>query len=323
MGRHRSLKAAGIASLAAVAVAGPAAAGQCGHSYSVDAPTTLSTVARACGVSVSALREANPGVDPSYVRSGQHVAVPPKRPQGAAAPVAVGPTPVATVDSNDNASGSPHPYIVSPDYAPTSYADTSEEKLLSPRGNSGRGNEARTKVRDARIDDGSPIWLSERSPEGGHYGETSRLSFQKQAAMRIRNAGYTKTNVNIPSPDGIPAAHFTTESAVVLTPDHPGYKLPDYSTIGKLSDHTKAEQISFALSGHVKAVEGGCLLLQSADNVTWRLAMPSPSEKLVGKTVTAWGVKGAGKSCGNGLSMLVSHAIYAEPWGRGTGGINP
>lgn len=314
MGRRHSLKAAGVVSFAVIAVAGPAAAGQCGHSYSVDAPTTLSTVARACGVSVSALREANPGVDPSYVRSGQHVAVPPKRPQGAAAPIAVGPTPVATANSSDNGSGSAHPYIVSPDYASTSYKDTSDEKLLSPLGNRGRDNEARIRVRDARTDDSSPVWLSERSPEGGHYGETSRLSFQKQSAMRIRNAGYKKTSINIPSPDGVPAARFTTEPAVVLVPDHPGYKLPDYSTIGKLSDHTKAEQISFALSGHVKAVEGGCLLLQSADNVTWRLAMPSPSERLVGKTVTAWGVKGAGKSCGDGLSMLVSHAIYAEPW---------
>lgn len=327
MGKRHSLKfnALGIISLGAIALSTPAAAGQCGYIYPVDAPTTLSKVARACGVTVSALREANPGVDPGYVRPGQHVSVPPKRPDGAAAPVEDGPAPVVTANNSDSVSGSTHPYIVDPDYASASYEDANEDKLLSPLGNDGRNNDARIRVRDTRVADTAPVWLQDEATQGGHYGETSRLSFQKQSAMRIRNAGYKRTSLSIPSPDGVPAARFTENSAIVLVPDHTGYKLPDYSTIGKLSDHTKTEQISFALNGHVKAVEGGCLVLQSADNVTWRLAMPSPANQLVGKTVTAWGVKGAGASCGDGLSMLVSHAIYAEPWQsqRETGGINP
>ena len=310
--------------------ASSAAAGPCGGAYAVDALTTLANVARACGVSIPALREANPGVRPGDVRPGQHLSVPPARPTGAALPVASAPAAPGGTNGADGAPSSSHPFIVSPDYIAGKGAEGAP-KLASSLNPQWRDNDATVRVRDARVADDAPLWLSARAPQGadggGHYGETSRLSFQKQSAIRIRNAGYTTASAGIPSPDGVPAARFTDRSAVVKAPEHhgDGYRLPDYSLIGKLTSDGEAQKISFALSGHVKSVEGGCLLLQSADNVTWRLAMPSSPESLIGKTVTAWGVKGAGASCGAGPSMLVSHAVYVEPWrsGRGTGGINP
>lgn len=295
-------------------------ASPCGGAYAVDAPTTLSRVARACNVSLGALREANPGVDPGDVRPGQHLSVPPVRPSGAASPVAAAPAPQGgATGSGGGTPDSSHPYIVSPEYAAATGAGNSA-KVSSSLGPQWRDNDATIRVRDARVAEDAPLWLSARAPQqGGHYGGTSRLSFQKQSAIRIRNAGFTQASAAVPSPDGVPAARFTDEPAVVKAPEHhgEGYRLPDYSLIGKLPSNASAQKISFALNGHVEAVEGGCLLLQSADNVTWRLAMPSSSDNLVGKTVTAWGVRGAGASCGDGPSMLVSHAVYAEPWRRG------
>ena len=295
-------------------VAASSWASPCGGAYAVDAPTTLSRVARACNVSLGALREANPGVDPGDVRPGQHLSVPPVRPSGAASPIAAGPAPQGGGSSSDGAPESSHPYIVSPEYGAGNGA-----KVSSALGPQWRDNDATIRVRDAQVAEDAPLWLSARAPQqGGHYGGTSRLSFQKQSAIRIRNAGFSQISAAVPSSDGVPAARFTDKSATVKAPEHhgEGYRLPDYSRIGKLPSNASAQKISFALSGHVEAVEGGCLLLQSSDNVTWRLAMPSSADNLVGKIVTAWGVRGAGASCGDGPSMLVSHAVYAEPWRR-------
>lgn len=327
----RFFSMAAFVGLGALATAPDAGAGSwsgpCGGAYAVDAPTTLSRVARACNVSLGALREANPGVDPGDVRPGQHLSVPPVRPSGAAAPIAAGPAPQGgAAGSGSGAPASSHPYIVSPEYAAVTGTGNGA-KVSSPLGPQfgpqWRDNDATIRVRDARIAEDAPLWLSARAPQdtprGGHYAETSRLSFQKQSAVRIRNAGFMQASAAVPSPDGVPAARFTDKPAIVKAPEQhgDGYRLPDYSMIGKLPSNSAAQKISFALSGHVEAVEGGCLLLQSEDNVTWRLAMPSSADNLVGKIVTAWGVRGAGASCGDGPSMLVSHTVYAEPWRRG------
>lgn len=309
---------AGLSALAASsgALFSDAAASPCGGAFAVDAPTTLGKVARACGVSVAALREANPGVNPGDVRPGQHLSVPPAQPSGSAASLASGPAPTGGMSGGGGAAASSHPFIVSPEYAAGGAGEG--DKIATSLGAQWRDNDATVRVRDAKVAEDAPVWLSQDANTGGHYGGTSRLSFQKQSAIRIRNAGYSLASAGIPSPDGVPAARFTDGSAVVDAPDHhsDGYRLPDYAGIGKLPSNSEAQKISFALSGEVKSIEGGCLLLQSADKVTWRLAMPSSSDNLVGKTLTAWGVRGAGASCGDGPSMLVSHAVYAEPWRR-------
>ena len=312
MGKRASYKFAGfgIVGILAMTAATQASASPCGGAYAVDAPTTLSRVARACNVSFNALREANPGVDPSNVRPGQHLSVPAAAPQGTSSPIASAATLAINEPSGD--AGSSHPYIVSPGYASYDQSDNNS-KVGSFLGADPRGDQYRKSASETRAADKAPVWLN-RSPEGGHYAETSRLTFQKQSAMRIRNAGYQLRSEVIPSPDSVPAARFTKDAATVLVPDHSGYKLPDYSSIGKLSHDAKTQQISFPLKGAITSVEGGCVILKSIDNETWRLAMPSSSEALVGKTVTAWGVGGAGASCGEGPSMLVSHIVYAEPW---------
>ncbi len=78
MNTIRTRKIVGIGAVSAVfmVLVSPASAGRCGHSYAVDAPTTLATVARQCNVNLSALYEANPGVDPRNVRPGEYLAVP-------------------------------------------------------------------------------------------------------------------------------------------------------------------------------------------------------------------------------------------------------
>ncbi len=342
----RTAALAGAASLGLVATAGAAAAGAapspCGGGYAVDAPTSLARVAGACGVSLAALREANPGVDPADVRPGQHLAVPPARPQGAAAPTEPAVLPaadgadvmadaLANAGDGDEGRRAAHPYIVSPDAG--SGGSARRAKVASPLGPQWRDADGTLvdAVEASATAGGTagPVWLaagaSGNDARGGHYGGTSRMTFQKQSAIRIRNAGYGLTRLGQAvlepaSPDGVPAARFTKDSAVAPTiePDTAGhadgYTLPDYASIGKLPSSAGATKIGFALTGHVKSTEGGCLLLQSADNVTWRLAMPSDADTLIGKTLTAWGVKGAGASCGDGPSMLVSHAVYAEPW---------
>lgn len=292
----------------ALALSTQAFAGPCGHAYPVDAPTTLSKVASACGVSIGSLREANPGVDPANVRPGQHLAVPAQAPRGAAAPVpSVKPQYANAADTEESAGPvSTHPFIVSPGYDSSPSASK-----IAPVGG---GSEQQSGVEEATVAVQTPLWLRTDVSGDGHYGETSRLSFQRNAAVRIRNAGYAVESSDRMLTEGVPVARFTREPATIETPHNAGgYRLPDYNAIGNASNQKAANPVSFHLTGHVKGMEGGCLLLQSADNVTWRLAAAS-SESLVGKTITAWGVRGAGASCGDGPSMLVSHSVHAEPW---------
>ncbi|MEM8937409.1 MAG: LysM domain-containing protein [Pseudomonadota bacterium] len=103
----------------------------------------------------------------------------------------------------------------------------------------------------------------------------------------------------------------------------PGYRLPDYSKIGRLpsridapaSAMAPAAPASVAVTGKVVHADQGELLLQTEGDEYWRLSAGPGSEDLMGKTITAWGtlfidsVEG-----GSGLAMAVSHAVYAEPW---------
>jgi len=106
--------------------------------------------------------------------------------------------------------------------------------------------------------------------------------------------------------DGVPLARFVTPS------DKIDYHLPDYSRIGVTPQMVKIGD-EFTLSGEVTDSRGDCMLLKTADNRVWRLASQSSSTDLVGKQVTVWGKPRVSSACNGGASMVVSHAVYAEP----------
>lgn len=115
-------------------------------------------------------------------------------------------------------------------------------------------------------------------------------------------------SAKIESPDGVPPARFTSGAPAKID-----YHLPDYSRIGVTPRAVKINE-EFSLSGEVTDAENGCLLLKTSDNRLWRLAASPPSGDLLGKKVTVWGTAGVGETCGGAASMVVSHAVYAEPW---------
>ena len=303
-----------FAGLAAFAAASSAAAGRCGHSYAVDAPTTLGKVASACNVSARALAEANPGVNPADVRPGQHLAVPPERSRYASVRAVRSITLEAGADSGPR---STHPYIVSPGYASSSGDAGSEiviEKIAPVTDNT-----ITIRVRDSRVTANAPLWLQSDAPRGGHYAQTSRLSYQQQSAVRIRsaNAGFAGADfadVEFVDVAGVPAARFTEAPATVFSTAPSGYRLPDYDAIGKMPHSEALRQLKFSLTGEIVDEDEGCLTLKTANNNVWLLAAAPAASEMIGKNVTVWGVRGAAASCGAGPSMLVSHTVYAEPW---------
>lgn len=170
--------------IAGFAAATPANAGRCGYSYPVDAPTTLGKVARACNVSLSALREANPGVDPANVRPGQHLAVPDEIDTAHASTAqttvqsAVSDPQTSSADQSEQGA---HPYIVSrPVNTYRAYYDDTVSDEVVPV---------------SRANSVTPLATSYYLQGGGegferrHTRDDERLSYQKQSANRIRNAG--------------------------------------------------------------------------------------------------------------------------------------
>lgn len=368
MGGFQTLKAAGLAAIAAGAFsAAPAAADRCGGSYPVDAPTTLSEVARQCNVHISELREANPGVDPDNVRPGARLAVPDE------------------IDEHAIADAEPGP---AEEYAQTSFADATDARapVTDDTGLAGdahgvvnfRGDDARAahrvRVRDHRAPDAAPVWMAREAMQGSRYSTTANLSYQKLSARRIHHAGpglpistgryasapgaaetrlvectvtekgefgdidrmrkivSTPENTfieldrlsdgdafdctliglsdTVPLTPGVPAARF-------VDPDEsaPGYRLPDYGMIGLgPADATPRGPSIFALAGEIVDSYRGCLLLQTRNGGLWRLSASQPAGDLLGKQVTVWGASVVGGACGDGPSMAVSHAVYAEPW---------
>ena len=102
MGKSVTFRIAGAAgaAIAASLIASSASAGnRCGGSLGVDAPTTLASVARRCNVNLSALYEANPGVDPRNVAPGTYLAIPDEIDDVAG--VSSGPVVVATNNDPD------------------------------------------------------------------------------------------------------------------------------------------------------------------------------------------------------------------------------
>jgi len=318
MRKFHGLKTAAVTvtGLAVIFTASPAAAGRCGHSYPVDKPTTLGEVARQCNVRLSELREANPGVTPGNVRPGEHLAVPDERDQYSTA------RPATLASDQTAASSGPttsHPFIVSPDYNAPATDVVADDQGMNEitlvqdfRGDNARAAQ-RIRVRDTRIGSDAPVWLQREAPTGGHYSAADRASYQKLSALRIRNAGFRTTSATTANTKGVLAARFTKESAITVITTHPGYRLPDYSAIGNLN-HKGIQNAAFSLSGEVIDADQGCLVLKTKNDQLWRLAAAPPSGGLLGKSVTVWGTQTASTACGAGPSMLVSHAVYAEPW---------
>ena len=305
-----TLKWASLAAIsaAAFAAATPASAGRCGGSLAVDAPTTFARVARACNVSVGALREANPGVNSGNVRPGEHLAIPDEIIPGAGGSYA----PVAAVDTDVSSTVSSHPYLASPGYH-SSVADDYGMNYSAPvqdyRGDGARSAQ-RIRIRDARVSSTAPSWLRPEAQRGGHYSASSRLSYQKFAALRIKNAGFQLASATGVDAQGVLLPKFTDK-----IPTTHGYRLPDYDKIGILpAQGHNVHQATFALSGNVIDAADGCLVLKTDNDMFWRLAASPPSGELLGKHITVWGVAIKGGACGDGPSMLVSHAVYAEPW---------
>ncbi len=185
------VKLSGLCGVAmAAAAVTPAAANRCGNSVAVDSPTTLVEIARRCNVNLSELYEANPGVDPSNVRPGEHLAVPDERDRlGAASP---SPQPVAPTSDNSNTNYDPpaiaHPFIASYD-APVS--DDSDIRGVYEVEDVWRPSDVKThrvRIRDARVSRESPVWLASSGRSGGHYVTHDRMTFQERSKIHIAAA---------------------------------------------------------------------------------------------------------------------------------------
>ncbi len=181
----KTLKIIGTGAFGAVFLAAtPASAGRCGHSYPVDAPTTLAKVARQCNVNLSALYEANPGVDPRNVRPGQYLAVPDEIDRFA----------TSFLDAPTEEAGDGQ--AVSTDAADGYNAPITDDAGLNgyDRVANGRDDYTRTaqriRFRDRQISDlSTPLWLREESFGARQHSTADRLSYQQLSALRIQNAG--------------------------------------------------------------------------------------------------------------------------------------
>lgn len=321
-------RAAACAIVAAgLSAATPALAGRCGHSYAVDAPTTLSKVARACNVSYKALVEANRGVDPAYVRPGEHLAVPDEI-EYAGDISAPGPEdPVS-----DDAPVVSHPYAASrPVNSYRSYYDDSSD------------------VRRVNVSasSGPATYFDTYATGPVHARHDSRLSYQKLSAARIRSAGHApapavsspvfirpaplagelKTISAYPTPlmecsvlrrqpDGkirqvrevkpLPAdeekpLHCTS----LATNDTPRRAI---MTRGVVSAGKSVEDLT-VFRGFVTDVGADCMTLESDDGMVWRMSAPAAATDMLGKEATVWAEFTRAPICGG---LVMDHAVYAE-----------
>lgn len=340
--KHR-IRLAAAALAAGLVSASPAMAGRCGHSFSVDEPTSLAKVARACNVSLSALREANTGVDPAYVRPGEHLAIPDEI--ASATDVPSGSANVA-VDKS---------YYDSPIHRYVEYTE--------PARHSG----------SAKIEPVNPVWVDSQSPYfvrasatlGGPrtMREDKTLSYQQLSAARIRNAGLTMAPVRAvtapgrgsqvnapvmvstradmfygdplsplmecsvlrrqesgkiaqvrefkPLPEGRePPAHCAavvpTATRSPLTLNH-RLSASDFLRSEYEGAPPSAEFV--VLQGFVSAADAECVTLRSGDGMVWRVGVALAPMEMLGKEATVWAEVTDAPQCG-GLAM--NRAVYAE-----------
>ncbi|WP_411820417.1 LysM peptidoglycan-binding domain-containing protein [Hyphococcus formosus] len=296
-----------VALMAGFAAAWPAMAGRCGHSYPVDAPTTLSKVARACNVSLAALKEANRGVDPNYVRPGEHLAVPDETDYPGEVPTIV--TAVETPDPVYH-------------YEPSPWPDKSAKKTVAHTPDAATG----------------PFYLEaslgrSATPQGSH------LSYQQESAARIRNAGLTMNPVNTsPRPTEISVSSFKKvplsalmECAVLRRqPDGKIAQVREFKPLPEGRDapmhctqltsgtataipaptfHANAAGSQAVLRGYVSFVDSECVTMRTRDGMEWRIAADDRSRSLLGKEATIWADFTAAESCGG---MVMDRAIFVE-----------
>lgn len=118
------------------------------------------------------------------------------------------------------------------------------------------------------------------------------------------------STVDVAPTPGVPSAHFGLPQNLSSSAAR-GYRLPDYNAINpKAANDPK----KIAVSGNVVGEADGCLVLDGGAAGRWALASAPGADSLIGKHVTAWGVASQSGACGASPTMIVSHAVYAEPW---------
>ncbi len=337
---------AATAVVVSVLSASPAMAGRCGHSYAVDAPITLAKVARACNVSLSALREANTGVDPNYVAPGEHLAIPDEIATATDVPAGG-----ANLEVDDG-------YGYSPIYK---YAEYSEPSYQHSHDGVSQTSAA-------------PVYVSSTATEPyfirasalgvpSTMREDKNLSYQKLSASRIRNAGistFPQTPVMMAPARQAPAISVMVstrgdmlfgeplsplmECAVLRRTDEgkiaqvrefkplpEGRETPVHcaeitntSLSGPVMLNDKVPVSDFlryeyegatpspvftVLEGYVSAADAECITLRANDGMVWRIGVPLAPIEMLGKEATIWAELTDAKQCG-GLTM--NRAVYAE-----------
>ncbi|MEM8771094.1 MAG: hypothetical protein AAGD92_05510 [Pseudomonadota bacterium] len=358
-----------IGAAAGLAPAASIAASRCGGALSVDAPISLAEVSRRCNVSIAALKEANPGVDPANVRPGARLAIPDE--------TNLGGVPAFDGDGNTSDEGEP-PASERVDHA---WLGSAQPSAGLRRHNARRSQ--RIRIRERSSVGAERVLIREQSVNG-RSAVPDRLSYQQRSALRIHNAGVPTTlpgfksspvRINAPTQakpsakliactglensdnsgahknqkivseqtnafsgieatpnDGFDCRLLHADHAPVdLTPasttpqPHYGlpvsssakYRVPNYNAIGLtggVSSVSAPATSRFTVSGDIIGHEDGCLLLRSKGGETWGLAAAPAAQTLIGKHVTAWGVEAAKSTCGDARTIVVSHAVYAEPY---------
>ncbi len=131
--------------------------------------------------------------------------------------------------------------------------------------------------------------------------------------------GFNCTLIDMSSADdvaptpGVPAAHFGLPQNLTAKSSR-SYRLPDFNEI---NPKAAGDPQKIAISGNVIGEAGGCLMLDAGSAGKWALASAPGGDTLIGKHVRAWGVASQSGACGAAPTMIVSHAVYAEPWSGG------
>lgn len=334
MKRAAAVSAVGVA---AVMMATPAMAGRCGHSYAVDAPTTLAKVARACNVSLSALREANTGVNPDYVRPGEHLAVPDE-----------------IASATDVPSGGANLGVDGGGYSAPVYRYVEYTEPAAPK-------KAQPEQLIYTSSSGDPYFI-QASYTAPYVPEDQTLSYQKRSAARIRNAGVQQPRTPVtlsPMRSYAPKAVTISSNTDLITgepvsplmecavlrrqpsgkieqvrefkPAPEGRETPAHCTeITEISmaaplspqsalaasDFLRSEyetgapaSVYTVLKGYVSHADAECVTLISDDGMRWRVGVPLAPMELLGKETTIWAEQTEAQQCGG---LVMNRAVYAE-----------
>lgn len=181
--------AAAAAALISISTASAAPNSFCGWRVSIDAPTTLGAIAKACNVPYRVLRESNRGVDPSNVRPGEHIQIPRRfRDPNQSVPVeSIGVGSGSSNSSNDKTITSDiETYeILNVENGTVQVAPVvHEDHLNDPKFDNLFDEQRDNEVLQINAGGADYEWEKQRS-RGAQFGGGS---FQKRAAHRIQNA---------------------------------------------------------------------------------------------------------------------------------------